>query len=165
MNTALAIVERRRPDLFHYARGIMTEILPIEERKHVAPYKPNGLWVSVDEPDHDGEIHGWKQWCEAESFGLENLRYRHRIVVRDPDALLWIVGAGELDAFEREYGLDQPYPRDRTILWGAVSEKYPGVVIAPYVWERRLEKMWYYGWDCASGCIWDTSIIDSIELV
>jgi hypothetical protein len=28
----------------------------------------------------------------------------------------------------------------------------------------RMGLMWYYGWDCASGCIWDTSVIERVTL-
>ena len=30
---------------------------------------------------------------------------------------------------------------------------------------RRLdmETRWYYGWDCASGCVWDASAVQSVE--
>ena len=39
--------------------------------------------------------------------------------------------------------------------WPKVAERYDGIIIAPYQWSRRLDgPMWYYGWDCASGCVW-----------
>ncbi len=45
--------------------------------------------------------------------------------------------------------------------WDKVKDKYQGIIIAPYQWECRLalETCWYYGWDCASGCIWDLDCI------
>ena len=45
--------------------------------------------------------------------------------------------------------------------WPWVSKSYKGIVIPNYIWSRRLEPghMWYYVWDCASGCVWDTSAI------
>lgn len=38
---------------------------------------------------------------------------------------------------------------------------------APYQWRRRNERgfSWYYGWDCASGCIWRASAIREIRLI
>jgi hypothetical protein len=161
---AVVVYQPRRPDLFHYAGGIVSDVTPLREFKKLHNYKPHGFWVSVDEPDEDGQAWGWKQWCEAEQYEIQDLRYRHRVIVRDTERLLWIVGEAALLEFDREYGLDQPYPRWRQILWGQVAEDYAGIVIAPYVWEQRLEMMWYYGWDCASGCIWDTSIIERIEV-
>jgi len=53
------------------------------------------------------------------------------------------------------------------INWPAVAEKYDGIIIAPYIWQRRLsdnpDHFWYYGWDCASGCIWNTEVIEEIH--
>jgi len=36
-----------------------------------------------------------------------------------------------------------------------VSKEYDGIEIAPYQWDARLSLIWYYGWDVASGCIWN----------
>ena len=56
--------------------------------------------------------------------------------------------------------------RDRCINWRAVAGDYAGLIITPYQWSRRLEPYsWYYGWDCASGCIWDPSAITDIKLI
>ena len=27
-----------------------------------------------------------------------------------------------------------------------------------------MKLLWYHGWDCASGCIWDLKAIDSINV-
>ena len=43
-------------------------------------------------------------------------------------------------------------------IWpGVAAEGWAGIEIAPYIWARRLDgpARWYYGWDAASGCIWD----------
>ena len=51
--------------------------------------------------------------------------------------------------------------RDRYIDWPAVATDYPGLIIAPYQWSCRMSEFtrWYYGWDCASGCIWNADAI------
>ena len=48
--------------------------------------------------------------------------------------------------------------------WNRVAKKYQGIIITPYIWERRLTTTctWYYGWDVASGCIWDNKAIKEI---
>lgn len=40
--------------------------------------------------------------------------------------------------------------------WKAVAKEYDGIEIDPYQYERRFSEgfLWYYGWDCASGCVW-----------
>ncbi len=54
--------------------------------------------------------------------------------------------------------------------WKRVAELYDGVEIPNYIWEcrLRLEPFWYYGWDCASGCVWNVkdiklTLIDMLE--
>lgn len=51
--------------------------------------------------------------------------------------------------------------------WLKVKQKYQGIIIAPYQWKCRMaqETKWYYGWDCASGCIWDLDCIDEFKLI
>ena len=76
----------------------------------------------------------------------------------------------ELDAFHEKYGVpmfpnlpDMCNSRYFAPDWARVGEAYPGIIIAPYIWSRRLDgPMWYYGWDCASGCVWDPSVVRSI---
>lgn len=49
------------------------------------------------------------------------------------------------------------------INWPMVADRYQGIVIAPYLWSRRMDGgLWYYGWDCASGCIWDAAAVASV---
>lgn len=54
---------------------------------------------------------------------------------------------------------------DRIIEWNWVMGLYKGIIINPYIYERRNKYEWYNGWDCASGCIWDASCIERIEYV
>lgn len=39
--------------------------------------------------------------------------------------------------------------------------------ITPYCWPARMDPdlIWYYGWDCASGCIWDASTIHQVTRI
>jgi hypothetical protein len=141
--------------------------------------KPNGLWFDVN-----GE---WKQWCEATQFRLENLNYRHTVTIRDESRILFLQAAKdideftntygrnisghvqllqsaeEMDAFTREYGHDFFGDIRRAfsnyIMWGEVAEKHSGIIIYPYSQERSRTYLWYWGWNCAGGCVWDTSVI------
>jgi len=50
--------------------------------------------------------------------------------------------------------------------WEKISRQYSGIEINPYLWRRRLQGgMWYYGWDCASGCVWNESAIKEVKLL
>ena len=55
--------------------------------------------------------------------------------------------------------------KNRCIAWEKVAAKYDGLIITPYIWQRRMELNWYYTWDCASGCIWNVRAIKDIRLI
>jgi hypothetical protein len=141
--------------------------------------KPNGLWFDVNG--------SWRRWCEAAQFRLENLRYRHAVTVLDASRVLFLRNAKEIDKFTHEYGHNlsnhiQPLQSSEDlnsfarqfggdlfgdivghfsnyIMWGEVTGKYSGIIIHPYSRARSQAYLWYYGWNCAGGCIWDTSVI------
>lgn len=48
--------------------------------------------------------------------------------------------------------------------WQAVASDHDGIIISPYNWPARHEMIWYYPWDCASGCIWNADAITSITI-
>ena len=52
---------------------------------------------------------------------------------------------------------DAGYIREEgeSIDWKKVASKYDGIEINPYQFEARYQYLWYYGWDVASGCIWN----------
>lgn len=153
-------------ELVHYSRTPLTDIHSTEQHERLGLYgKPSGLWVSVV-----GE-YDWMSWCKSEMpdwvDGVQATR-----VHLDPAAnILQITGASEHDGFSHEFGeWLQWHPKhgDWCINWRRVSERYSGIIIAPYIWERRLDHPpgtgnWYYTWDCASGCIWDAAAIARLE--
>lgn len=115
--------------------------------------KPRGMWVSID-----GE-YGWPEWCRAENWGVERLAHRTPVTLA-PNANVLVMGSlAELITFTERYG----YHRWAmwSIDWTRVEQDYDGVIITPYLWDARLNEHtdWYYGWDCASGCIWNLDAI------
>ena len=151
--------------LSHYAGGpdaITPRRAAQTGRRHD---KPEGLWVSVDGDDD------WPSWCRSEEWGLGRLAHHHRVTLADGANLLVLSSADDLDAFTAVFGRTPEHltdlfeARDYAIDWPAVAERWQGVVIAPYQWSRRFDLSWYYGWDCASGCIWDPAAIASVELL
>ncbi len=141
--------------------------------------KPNGLWFDVDG--------SWRRWCESVQFRTERLRYRHTVNILDDSGIVFLRNARDADRFTRKYGrntsgfirpLQNPeeidtfarqYGRDlfseivgqfsHYIIWGEIAERHTGIVIHPYSPSRSLKYLWYHGWNCAGGCIWDTSVI------
>lgn len=125
--------------------------------------KPKGFWITDDSDCC------WKSWCEGEDFNTGGLKFCHEVVM-DESSILFIHTVDELDKFTRQYSvasvlqalLSRSAP---AINWPVVAKKYKGIIITPYLHTRRMshESSWYYGWDCASGCIWDVSAITDIR--
>ncbi len=148
--------------LVHYGASPVLQVRSAEQSGDgLGIGKPNGLWVSVE-----GNGDGWREWCIAEEFNLVSLTHVHDVLLAPSANVLRLTDASEIDAFtfqflksNRQYSLD-------TIDWNRVARVYQGIIIAPYVWQRRLSRHsgWYYGWDCASGCIWDAATIASVTL-
>ena len=147
--------------LRHYAARPLERVESVYqwERSPTGFHKPVGLWVSVE---NFGD--GWKEWCEGENWGLDSLTHAHEITLADDAQILWLRCGRDIDAFHQAYSSGArwgAYPD-----WTRVAGQYQGIIIAPYIWARRLEgaaSQWYYAWDCASGCIWDARAIVSIS--
>lgn len=126
--------------------------------------KPTGFWVS----DEDAET-SWSEWCASENYADLSKQPAYEVVLIENHNVLMIESVEALDAFAERFGaLSDPYGfgRDRYIIqWDRVAKEYDGIIITPYQWSRRLhhESMWYYGWDCASGCIWNFNAVDRVE--
>lgn len=129
--------------------------------KKFTEIKPIGFWLS-DESDH-----GWSKWCISEEFMLGKLGFKHSFKC---DVTDWVVirNFTELHYFHQNFknGGVPDYEakfHSRWIDWEKVKEQYKGILITPYDWKGRYEFMWYYGWDCASACVWDLSTIKQMQ--
>lgn len=125
--------------------------------------KPRGFWFTDDSEDC------WASWCRAENFCLEALTFKHEVKL-DESKLLILRTGEELDQFLQDFTIYHSWHSsytDRCINWPEVAKQYAGIIITPYQWSHRLshDSNWYYGWDCASGCVWDASAILSINLI
>ena len=114
-------------------------------------FKPAGFWLSVE-----GE-YGWPEWCKEEEFLLDGLNHKTEFELTESGNVLHIKSKEELD------DLDRFLPKHNTnryfVNWTPIIEDYDGIIISPYRWESRFTVSWYYGWDCASGCIWNLGSI------
>ena len=147
----------------HYSEAPLLTALYNKCQDDASCAKPNGLWFSVE---RERANDGWRDWCVAEKYRPEALTYVAELEL-DESRICRITSACELDAFDEQYtaplfnGFVVHY-----IDWRKVAEKFAGIIIAPYIWERRLRgeaSGWYYGWDCASGCVWDASAVNILE--
>lgn len=148
----------------HYSRHGDPFILDrshVYDEEHTGSGKPMGLWLSVL-----GE-NDWYEWSTLEGYGTESLEHAYRVVLR-PEARIYVVTALDgLLALDRLLPPRFDYGESLFRDWSGIREHWDGVVIAPYQWRVRLNfnLMWYYGWDCASGCIWNLDAIESVEPV
>ena len=144
-------------DLVHYSA------IPLKfnrRRKYEASgsYKPNGFWVSVRGDDD------WEWWCRSEDFHIDSLQCTHTVVLRPDANILFISTQCGMEDFQHRYAVN--IRSLFAIAWEQVRKKYDGLIISPYRWSYRLNPdfMWYYGWDCASGCIWNLDAVESVSL-
>lgn len=127
--------------------------------------KPVGFWLSID-----GD---WERWDREEGMGWTDGGSIEFDV--DIDKCLLIDTVDALDLFHEEYIKPNTQPldigRDNFYRpnWTPLTEQHAGIIIAPYQWGRRLMHPgsvsdWYYGWDVASACIWDLSVVRVKEM-
>ena len=127
--------------------------------KQEGPYsygKPVGFWVSVQGEDD------WPSWCRGEEYCLDDLLVPHEVTLADGANILRLETTDEMREFTNQFIAGGRHPG---IDWRRVSELYDGILIPTYQWSLRCELDWYYGWDCASGCIWNLHAIASVDLV
>lgn len=177
--------------LVHYSSNIVTKVRGRHQRSDFTSEermagigKPRGFWVS----DEASGAYGWRKWCQDNGFRSYAMRYEHEVVLAPDAKILYIRTPEELNKFAKRYHLkegilyeiglkvhrdmkrrgtawDMP-PDIKEINWHRVAKRYHGIVITPYIWQHRLgQHFWYYGWDCASGCIWNAKAIESITMV
>lgn len=115
--------------------------------------KPIGLWYGID--------HAWRDWCKSE---MPNWIFKNNFkVILDLSNILFIKNYLELQEFSSTFTiLAQGLLGYKIIDWLAISKKYYGIEINPYLWKGRSEYTWYYGWDVASGCVWNKKAIKKI---
>lgn len=142
--------------------------------------KPEGLWLSVDGDDD------WKTWCENNEFGpATRLKFRQKVTLLSNSIIsadearhshgyegfkgdvLHLDDEGDVRAWRGAYKskLFDESNRYEGINWAEMRRDYDGIIIAPYQYRLRMAEgfLWYYGWDCASGCIWNKRVIESIS--
>lgn len=123
--------------------------------------KPSGLWYECQ----DGSSSTWKEFCEAGlSSGYTKYDSTYSVVLNDYN-ILFIPDEHHFEKFYEMYNVNHQADPDGTkgfdkvIDWPKVASHYAGIEICPYLSSKRMDddSMWYYSWDVASGCVWDSS--------
>jgi len=117
-------------------------------------FKPYGLWYGCGNEWLEWLTYEMPQWIGKYIYAIE----------LNEDNILKITSDEQFSAFERTYGIPG-YGGVGKIDWKRVSEEHGGIEICPYRHSKRMSSDWYYPWDVASGCAWDSSSIKSIKLV
>lgn len=149
-----------RETLLHYSREPLVTVRSVEQGDQ-PDMKPRGLWVSVLGEDD------WQSWCESEGFATET--FKQTEITLAPDAkILRLSEDWQIIDLTRKFDVPgtRRTPHWRIMLdWRKVAALYQGIIIAPYSWQCRHhgETSWYYGWDCASGCIWDAAAVAELR--
>ena len=152
-------------------------------------FKPAGLWISIEDYKDEDDV-TWDSWCIKENFRIDSLKVKNKIILHEKANILLLTTFKDIYSFGKEnrfdiesylkttlggnyeesddviFDLDSETTKEiLQISWDKVIKKYDGIFIAPYNWEARwhTETIWYYGWDCASGCIWNIDIIKEIK--
>jgi hypothetical protein len=129
------------------------------EREFGLP-KPRGLWYGVGD--------SWLRWCESEQLDWIH-HYTYALTLAPGANILRLKSLADLTRFQNKYGFHHPGmfedEKYTDIDWPRVAKDYDGIEIAPYIWRARFTMLWYYGWDVASGCIWNARAVKSFKRV
>lgn len=108
--------------------------------------KPEGFWY--------GFGNEWVDWCKYEMPDRIG-KYKYNVDVGDTN-ILKIKTLNELKKFNQDYHSNL-FDNDISmhIDWVKVASEYDGIEINPYQYQARFDIFWYYGWDVASGCVWN----------
>lgn len=112
--------------------------------------KPQGLWYEIN-----GE---WEEWCAGNSNFIKDCDYVYEVALDPGLRLLRIESIGDLTRINMRYGRTLVAGGSvRNVAWDDVARDYDGIEVYPYLWDYEARFgpwLWYYGLDCASGCLW-----------
>lgn len=142
-------------------RADLKPVPPSVQKEVELMMKPKGFWYSCGS--------SWEDWVSREMPDRVH-PYKYALDI-DTSRMLIIDTHTKFQDFQHTYArsssgrMSMLYPQH--IDWHAVTQDYAGIEICPYMWKFRMDSVgnWYYGWDVASGVIWDTSIIRDITPV
>lgn len=137
------------PDMrIHLSKGHIHKL----EKRHYTQRpddKPDGFWYGFGDE--------WIDWTETAGPERKG-KYVYEIEINGSN-ILQIKDYSEIAEFTKEYESGKQIIPGKifSIDWSRVELKYDGIEINPYVDQARIDDkfLWYYGWDVASGCIWN----------
>lgn len=114
--------------------------------------KPIGVWY--------GWNSAWLNWCISENFCDTEYEFFYHINIKELNVLK-ITTPSEFMDFENNFQMpiipNLPM-MNKGINWTEVKKQFDGIEIIPYMHQFRFGHIWYYGWDVASGCVWNPKV-------
>jgi hypothetical protein len=106
----------------------------------------------------------WIRWLSYEAPDWLEDRYPViSALYLDDSGLLTIENDSQLEVFTAKYPDENSLlPKGSGIHWDYLKDKgFSGIEIPTYLQKSRYSRtaFWYYGWDCASGAVWDQKAI------
>lgn len=148
-------------------RDILPLHFPVEQRDR-PDQKPRGLWYAIGTEWIDWVEHEMPEWMGSNFYKIEI----------DESKILFLKSSYDMMKFTLNYS---PTPEKMSgfsidiskmalfdkmyIDWELVAKQYSGIEISPYRYQDRHRYMWYYGWDVASGCIWNKDAIIRVHKI
>lgn len=144
--------------LSHYSAQPIDGQLRLPDGDHTGFGKPRGIWLSVDGNDD------WPAWCIGEGWRIEALAHRYVVKLAPAARIIHLKSESEVREFSAAHDAGVLESRYDKVDWREPQMTHDGIIIAPYQWQCRYDFLWYYGWDCASGVIWNPDVIQSVTL-
>jgi hypothetical protein len=125
--------------------------------------KPNGLWYSCGTEWIEWVLREMSDWVGSYVYRL-HINYGNMLKIDD---------AAGIDEVTKKYVNERMahiFPGHKSSIyidWVKMAKDYSGIEICPYQHSKRLDpnSEWYYGWDVASGCVWNQSALAGVELI
>lgn len=183
-------ISRRMPRRLHITHdGNLSLDSFIDEQEQPIEKKPKGLWYGIDDDWLQWCYSNQSDWIgpyfyeivldESRLLSINNLEAFDQFEKAHVGKPEWMVALQQMailgdDPLEKEWGgyklsllneySDSGIMGKSFINYGKVALSYGAMEVTPYLHKRRLSSMWYYGWDCASGCVWEKKAIKKIKL-
>ena len=148
----------------HMSRQPIEKLYDRDQARHPG-FKPLGLWYGCGTE--------WLEWINENEPRWRG-EWLYSVVLQQNANILFLSSVDDMNSFENKHRNHDAFsicsPLLKTSLmvnidWAMVAKDYDGIEISPYQWSERLERMWYYGWDVASGCMWNIRAISKLELL
>lgn len=143
------IKQNHNRDRIHMSKDNVPKVYDTTDKLTIRT-KPIGFWYGFGS--------SWIDWVNSE---MPEWNYEHIFKINvNSNRILQINTLDELLEFDKQFSVNNGY---KNIDWKRVAKSYNGIEINPYQYKARFNISWYYGWDVASGCIWNPKAITNIE--